>query len=93
MCDIESIKKTRSTGLSPGEACLVGMCFDHREAFSECQQAVIRRRLNRKGRKESRAKGRKVVVFFAKLCETFAFFAVNFFAAYCGIRSFDWVEL
>ena len=38
MCDIESIKKTRSTGLLPAGASVVGMCFDHSEAFSECQR-------------------------------------------------------
>ena len=37
MCDIESIRKTRSTGLSPAAVCLVGMCFDHRETSMKFQ--------------------------------------------------------
>src|SRR5882762_4382106 len=44
MCDMESIRKTRSTGLLPAGACFVGMCFDDSEAFSECQLRRIPKR-------------------------------------------------
>jgi hypothetical protein len=39
ICDMESMRKTRSTGLSPAAVFLVGICFDHREGFSECQSS------------------------------------------------------